>query len=111
MPRLEDYAELRALAIFARKNKTNVTLYGSLASKLISQLDVPKGCSKGLTIFDLILPFSDIDLIVENFDIKIRLREALCKSFPIGRFFRWEVRTVAEYSKYVEGTLFKIDDN
>jgi hypothetical protein len=100
--------EIGVLAEIAREHKADFRLHGSVARALLQAVEQQSSVP---SIFDLVPPLSDIDIVVDA-DVDVsrferpspaEIRAEILRQLPVGRFFHWEVRgqnELASYRKY-----------
>src|SRR4051794_5898977 len=92
--KLREYPTFRRAAVVT---KHKFYLRGSTIRNLFLRLRNAQGSIE--TLFDLVDPLSDIDLVVERAHHWPGLARILGEELPGGRYFRWEARTVEQVQR------------
>jgi hypothetical protein len=90
---------MEALAAMASALDVEIRLHGSVAAVLLHAVRERRTPA---SLFDLVPPLSDIDVLVPEPHQIPKVRAAIAQAFPIGSFFHWEIRCPGQLGGYRE---------
>jgi hypothetical protein len=89
---LPEVPEIRVLQTCAQRRRVRFGLYGGVVRNLLLTFHDWSQKNQEPSLYDLIDPFSDIDVLVDDAEDWSSAWEAIADSLPFAGFFRWEAQ-------------------